>query len=84
MLRGSGGSLQPKIFIPEEGESRYELYNLKDDPEETLNLYFEHPEIVEDLTSKISRIVENGRSTPDTPQIYISGEWKQLPWMDLN
>jgi len=81
MLRGSGGSLQPKFFIPEEGEAKYELYNLKDDPEETVNLYFEHPEIVEDLTSKITRIVEDGRSTPGTPQDYIRGDWKQLIWI---
>lgn len=82
MLRGSGGSLMPKIFIPKEGEAKYELYNLKDDPGETSNLYFEHPEIVEDLTSKITAIVKDGRSTPGTPQDYIKGLWKQLTWID--
>ena len=82
MFRGSGGSLEPKFIVPEEGEAIYELYNLKNDPEETLNLYFEHPEIVKDLTTKITRIVVDGRSTPGTPQEYVKGEWKQIQWMD--
>lgn len=82
MFRGSGGSLEPRFFVPEEGEAIYELYNLRNDPGETTNLYFEHPEIVEELSSKITTIVKNGRSTPGIPQDYIQGTWKQLTWME--
>jgi arylsulfatase A len=82
MLRGSGGSLQPKLIIPEEGEATYELYNLEDDPGETNNLYFEHPEIVERLKGEISRIIKNGRTTPGTPQVYVSDNWQQITWMN--
>ena len=82
MFRGSGGSLKPKFIEPKAGEAKYELYNLEEDPGETLNLYFEHPEIVEELTNKISRIVEDGRSTPGTPQNYKRGDWEQITWMD--
>ncbi len=81
MLRGSGGSLQPRLFLPEEDEAIYELYNLEDDPGETKNLYFENPEIVETLTWKITAIIKNGRSTPGNPQDYVTENWEQLSWM---
>jgi arylsulfatase A len=80
MLRGSGGSLKPTLIIPQAGEPLYELYNLEEDPGETNNLYFDHPEIVEELTNKITSIIENGRSTPGTPQDYIKDDWKQITW----
>jgi arylsulfatase A len=83
MFRGSGGSLEPRFIEPEEGEASYELYNLKDDPGETLNLYFEHPDIVEQLTREISRIVIDGRSTPGSTQEYVSENWEQITWMEL-
>ncbi len=82
MFRGSGGSLKPVFIEPQADEPIYELYNLDEDPGETVNLYFEHPEIVERLTGEITRIVKNGRTTPGTPQDYIEGSWKQLIWMD--
>ena len=83
MLRGSGGSLSPKMIKPKEGEAKYELYNIDEDPGETKNLYFEHPDIVEDLTEKISNIIKNGRTTPGKPQEYVKGEWSQVTWMEL-
>jgi arylsulfatase A len=82
MFRGSGGSLEPRFFVPEKGEAIYELYNLKKDPGECTNLYFEHPEIVERLTLEITRIVTEGRSTPGAPQKYVGEPWEQLTWMD--
>ncbi len=83
MLRGSGGSLKPIIIIPEEGEAVFELYNLEEDPEETTNLYFEHPEVVKKLTEKITHIIANGRSTPGMPQPYVKENWEQVKWMSL-
>ncbi|ALJ06859.1 hypothetical protein APS56_15040 [Pseudalgibacter alginicilyticus] len=81
MLRGSGGSLKPTLIQPKEGEALYELYNIDDDPSETTNLYFEHPEIVEKLTQRITEIIKNGRTTPGAPQDYVKGDWEQLTWM---
>ena len=81
MLRGSGGTLKPKLIEPKDGEAFYELYNMDKDPSETTNLYFEHPEIVEKLTKKLSKIIKEGRSTPGTPQDYIKDNWKQVSWM---
>ncbi len=41
-----------------------QLYDLKTDPGETNNLYFEHPEIVQKLKSKLEEFKGSGRSTP--------------------
>jgi len=81
MLRGSGGSLKPVILEPKPGEAIFELYNMEEDPEETTNLYFEHPEIVKKLTQEITKIVETGRSTPGETQDYVKENWEQLTWM---
>jgi len=82
MLRGSGGSLKPTLITPGPGEAIYELYNMQEDPGETTNLYFEHPEIVERLTNEITMIIKNGRSTPGTPQPYVKENWPQITWMN--
>lgn len=82
MLRGSGGTLAPSLIIPEEGEPFYELYNIEEDPSETTNLYFEHPEIVDRLTQEITKIIKEGRSTPGAPQPYVKENWNQLTWME--
>lgn len=83
MLRGSGGSLKPSFLKPGDGEPIYELYDMETDPGETNNLYFEHPDIVGHLESKISSIIENGRSTPGEPQDFVKGKWNQVHWMEL-
>ncbi len=82
MLRGSGGSLQPRLIQPKTGEAIYELYNMEVDPGENTNLYFEHPEIVKKLTQEITKIIKEGRSTPGTPQDYVKGNWNQISWMN--
>ncbi|MDW5290307.1 arylsulfatase [Formosa sp. PL04] len=81
MLRGSGGTLEPKLIIPKDGEAVYELYDMENDPGETNNLYFEHPEIVNQLKTKITTIIENGRTTAGEPQPYVEENWEQLTWM---
>jgi arylsulfatase A len=82
MIRGSGGSLKPVYINPQRGEPLYELYNLESDPGETNNLYFEYPEIVDRLKNKITKIIENGRSTSGSPQDYVDANWDQLTWME--
>lgn len=41
-----------------------QLYNLKQDPGETRNLYHEHPELVAQLKEVLQSAVQKGRSTP--------------------
>ena len=43
-----------------------QLYNLKQDPGETRNLYHEHPELVAQLKEVLQSAVQKGRSTPLT------------------
>ncbi|KGL62315.1 sulfatase family protein [Polaribacter sp. Hel1_85] len=83
MLRGSGGSLKPKLIEPKEGEAIFELNNMEEDPGETTNLYFEQPEIVEKLKKKITDIIQNGRSTKGEPQPFVKEKWNQVTWMDV-
>ena len=52
--RGSGGFTVPRTLDGPGGQ----LYNLADDPRETLNLYAERPEVVAELSDQLRRIRE--------------------------
>lgn len=55
--RGSGGFSQPRQLDPtREGGPPGQLYNLKDDPSETRNVYDEHLDVVERLKSLLTEI----------------------------
>jgi len=58
---GSGGFSQPKTIKPEPGGPAGQLYNLRDDPTETTNLYLKHPEIVARLEAEMQQIVKAER-----------------------
>jgi arylsulfatase A-like enzyme len=68
--KGSGGNRydrQPMqaFALPDTApEAPAQLYNLDSDPGETTNLYFEHPEIVKELKTKLDEYVASGRSRP--------------------
>ena len=87
MCPGSGGWSFPtpnnKIVI--DTLPPIQLYNLKDDPGEKMNLQAENPEKVANLQALLTRYIEEGRSTPGKPQ-QNDGEklWKQLWWMMAN
>ena len=53
---GSGGFSEPRRKKPQNGGPIGQLYNLKSDPEETRNVYLEHPEIVQRLTNALQDI----------------------------
>jgi arylsulfatase A len=59
---GSGGFSKPEIIKPLPGEAPGQLFNLKDDPAETKNLYLQYPEKVEELNAILKKITETGRS----------------------
>ncbi len=65
--KGSGGNryqgkyLQEYILPEKAPDAPGQLYNLETDPGETTNLYFEHPEIVEELKSKLDELVAGER-----------------------
>jgi arylsulfatase A-like enzyme len=68
--KGSGGNRydrgQMKQYAIEDTAPKApgQLYNLKDDPGETKNLYFEHPEIVARLKRQLEIYKQSGRSAP--------------------
>jgi arylsulfatase A len=68
--RGSGGNRYDRgelkqYALPDTApRAPGQLYNLADDPGETKNLYFEHPEIVKQLKSRLEQFKQSGRSAP--------------------
>ena len=59
---GSGGFTQPTRLKPEENGPKGQLYNMNEDPLESRNLFFKHPEKVSELSSMLREIVEAGSS----------------------
>ncbi|MDG2126651.1 MAG: arylsulfatase [Fuerstiella sp.] len=81
--RGSGGWSPPReVEARKQNRPAVQLYNLHADPQETVNLQADHPEIVEQLTAKLRRVIEQGRTTPGPPQPNHAGArwWQGLPW----
>ena len=69
--KGSGGNryennprLAPYMIEDTAPDAPGQLYNLETDPGETKNVYFEHPEIVTELKSKLDEYKRSGRSAP--------------------
>lgn len=82
MCPGSGGWSDPRPGEACEGLPPIQLYDLDADIGERTNLYAEHPEVVEELKTLLTRYVETGRSTPGAPRENCGGPgWEQLWWM---
>ena len=69
--KGSGGNRyegnpQLKKYTIEDTapDAPGQLYNLQTDPGETTNLYYKHPDIVEELKSLLETSKQSGRSAP--------------------
>lgn len=77
----SGGRYAGTIEQKSYATSERQLYNLRDDPDETSNLVAGRPDIVEQLTALAAEYVTNGRSTSGPRQPYISENWPQLEWL---
>ena len=70
-----------KLVLPG-ADTPAELYDLAQDPGETHNVAIEQPQIREALTTKITAIVINGRTTVGAPQPNDTGYWNDLTWID--
>jgi len=76
---GSGGWSHPTPGKEEEGLPAVQLYNLKNDPSEKVNVQDQYPEVVSELKNLMKKYLEDGRSTKGKPQ-QNNGPfpWKQL------
>ena len=54
--RGSGGFTYPREIKPAKGEPTGQLYNLKDDPSETKNVWSKHPDVVQCLSLLLEKV----------------------------
>jgi arylsulfatase A len=80
---GSGGWAFPATEEDMKGLPRFQLYNLLKDPGETTNLVSQYPKIVNELKALLTKYVNDGRSTPGTPQENDGpARWAELEWMD--
>lgn len=79
---GSGGWSYPRGEEQWKELPYFQLYNLKNDPSEKINVVYLYPEKVKELKSLLAKYVEEGRSTPGKPQKNTGPEWwPQLEWM---
>ncbi len=53
---GSGGFTDPKLIKPTPNGPKGQLYNIKKDPLEQVNLYLQNPEIVSALSAKLQEV----------------------------
>ncbi len=53
---GSGGFTDPKFIKPTPNGPKGQLYNIKNDPLEQVNLYQQNPEIVSELSAKLQQV----------------------------
>ena len=70
-----------KLVMEDARKNKRELYDLSSDPRETKNLISEYPDIERELASKLTALVNNGRSTPGKPQKNDTPYWRDLVWM---
>ena len=53
---GSGGFSEPARYTPKADQAQGQLYNVEDDSRETLNLWLQRPDMVEDLQKELDAI----------------------------
>ena len=86
MCPDSGGWSFPKPKNKKAIDSlpKYQLYNLKNDPSETTNLYATNVGKVAELKTLLIKHINEGRSTPGIPQKNdsINFKWKQIEFMN--
>jgi arylsulfatase A-like enzyme len=68
LCRGSGGWSAPRPGMGDANLPEDQLFDLKTDISERINLQAKHPEIVARLTKLLEQQVADGRSTPGAPQ----------------
>ena len=68
-------------LIMEHRKQPMELYDLTNDPSEEKDVINMHPDLVQSLTSQLTKIVQDGRSTPGAVQSNDRIWWDDLTWI---
>jgi len=80
---GSGGWSKPNKRSGLDSLPPFQLYNLKNDPGEKVNLYSKHPEIEMELKQLLTDYINNGRSTAGKKQENDkANKWPQIDWIE--
>lgn len=69
-----------KLLLPH-AEKPAELYDLRTDPAEQQDVAADHPEVVRELTDRLTQIITSGRSTPGASVSNDTGHWSDLAWL---
>lgn len=83
MFDENGGSRRrnPKDQ-PVFNSSQFLLFDMQNDPEESTNLYAEHPEVIESLKKQLAETIQQGRSSGGVPQendpVSADEQWSQI------
>ena len=81
---GSGGWSAPRPGRDSfEGLPKFQLYDLKSDPEESNNLYGKKPKVEEELIRLFSNAIKKGRTRPGAPQANYSTFFSGRNWDPL-
>lgn len=62
-------------------KSTAELYDLKADPSEAVDLSRQNPEMMKELTNRMTEIVSRGRTNDGPVQANDTGYWQDLAWL---
>jgi arylsulfatase A len=71
-------------LVMETRKTGRELYNLANDPRESKNILEQHPQIVAELTRKITMVVNRGRTTAGPAVKNDTPWWPDLTWIKKN
>ncbi len=66
--KGAGGGWGGSWETTKTTAKLVQLYNLKDDPGETMNLELDHPAVVKELVDDLAKAFRDGRTTPGEKQ----------------
>lgn len=69
-----------KLVMPHR-KAKTELYDLKNDPSESVNLSGKRPDVVRRLQAALTQIVCEGRTTSGPKQSNDTGYWDDLTWI---
>ncbi len=87
LLHPGNGMKQPKTtgdMPPVKNPAKIQLFDMLTDPTESTNVQADYPEIAKAMTTRLAKIITEGRSTPGIPQQNAPAKkgWEQINWIE--